>query len=54
MKYVVLNENVKSICTALVAERVTSKYSLSHIAFFVPIPILLPTIYDLVSISYLR
>ena len=28
--------------------------SVTHIAFFVPIPLLLPTISDLVSISYLR
>ena len=54
MKYVVLNKNVKSKGTALVAKHVTSKFSLTHIAFFVPILLLLPTIYDLVSISYSR
>lgn len=47
MKYVVLNENVKSKCTAVVADHVTSKYCLIQIAFFVPILLLLPTIYDL-------
>lgn len=47
MKYVVLNENVESKCTAVVADHVTSKYCLIQIAFFVPILLLLPTIYDL-------
>ena len=54
MKYVVLNKNVKSKCTALVAKHVTSKFSLTHIAFFVPVLLLLPTICDLVSICYSR